>query len=754
MGSGRFVNGKLNFIVSATYVLNATEKTAWQNSLQRASDFLYGATGGQVQFGNVHVIDDNFGRFSAEVILFPQNGLSGGTQGLFGTPGHAMRYFEGDRGNATKLVHEMSHHVWNLGDEYSGPMELFQIDKTTALPDRRTIPVVVSLSPNALAGHQVLLLFGENWERQRIASNTAKQIVVDADFSAPPTTSTADYGNIQRTNFACGNPATTATNFCIMEDDTTPGVVSYCDPSNHDVTQNTDQQVRHGESCWDTIRSTAAFTSLSVPTTTPAAPASPVNFFDILKENRFVVAIDHSNSMTGDQLVYAKEGAKYWIDRCSLADDYLSVIGYNTNNDILLPITRVSAIPNIASVQNDIDALTASGNTNIRDALEEAVTQITSLPNRAVSQAVVLLTDGKHNRPSGSRLIEAAPNLVANGICAATIAIGEGSEVDAADLDDLADETRGIFSLVGLSNPIDIETALIEANEYLRGSVLASDSFDFVPAPIDKSTRQNVDRVYKRHKWPTLNDVLKGLNINPRNLNSVRAFAPYADLFKLRAVYVEKDCERVSFSINYNVDADLDLFLIDPSGQAVTINNSTVRKIGGRSHKIIVVRRAAVGNWKALTFARSLRPQGGTTSARLSVGAENRTLVITGGCARSMYKTSENARVFATARWDHPLTGLKVSAKVSSTSSGEIGVDLLDEDPLSEFSGRYVADFPHLKVGQYKGVISINAPMRNTKADMRHTALHSSSNRLSTRSSCPKFERQIPFYFQITKGRF
>ncbi len=752
MGNGRFVNGKLNFIVTANYILTAAEKTAWQTMLQRASDFLYNATNGQVQFGNVYMIDDNFGLLSAEAIMFQQNAETpGGTYGYFGKPGAAVKFYLNFRGSPPTFVHEMSHHIWNLGDEYSGPMERFRIDRTSAA-DLYTIPVVVSLVPNSLVNDQVNLLFGGHNYRKKVVSNTANRIVVEADYPALP--STLEFGDIQHMNVSCGMPSITGTNFCIMEDSNTANVLAYCDPSNHDTIQNTDQQVRHQMSCWDKIVATPDFTSLVIPPgTTPALPAAPVNFLDILKENRFVLAFDRSRSMNGSQLEYAKEGIRYWLDSCTLANDFLAIIAYNHSNNLLLPITQGSAIPSVATLQNDIDALTASGNTNIRDALNEGVTQITSIPNLAVNQSIVLLTDGQHNRPLGSRLIEAAPNLVEKGVRVATIAIGEGSDVDAAELDDLAYETGGIFALVGLSNPIDIETALIEANLYLRGSLLNSDSFDFIPSPVVGSTKSKVDRLYKRRKWPTLKDVLDTLQIEPASFTSVRSFAPYSDLFRITTVYVEKGCERLNFSINYPLNTDFDFFLIDPSGQPVPVNNSSVRKVGGRSHKIIAVRQPAVGKWKIILMAKSLQPGNSATTVNLSVGAENRTLVITGGCTRSVYRSNERVRVFATAKWNTGLTGLTVRAKIHSPSGDDAFVNLADGDLLSELSGRYVADIPHLKVGQYKGVISIAAPTRSMKADLRHEVFHSRSGRISVRSSAPRFERQLPFYFEIVKGR-
>lgn len=757
MGNGRFVNGKLNFVVSADFALSAAEKTACQTCVRDASDFLYNATGGQVQFGDVYLTDGNSGLVDAEVVFLQAGGLSGGSRGKYGTPNIWVKMTQADRGNSRILAHEMSHHVWNLGDEYAGPMDEFPIDKSSPSPNHRTIPITNGPAANTLVGHQAIIRFAVSGdERREIVSNTPTQIVVNVNnvFSDLPTNSTINIGYRQDTSLGCGRPAASGVTFCIMED-YSAGVTEFCQQNNHNALQQTDQHVLHNESCWETILARPGFGSLTVPTASPATPPAAVNFIDVLKENRFALVFDRSGSMSGDKLAYAKEGVKYWIDNCTIADDFLSVIAYKANNNILLPITQISAVPNMPTVEGDIEAITATGQTNIRDAIREGVTQITSLSNRAVSQAVIVLTDGKHNRPIGTRLTEALPDLIDNGVKAVTIAIGDGNGVDAADLDQLAFESGGIMKLVGLSNPIDVETALIEASLYLSGALADSNSFDFVPAPPSyKKAKPLVDKLYKRTKVPTFRDLVGALRIRNRQPGTTGAFRPYEELFKTVEVYVERGCERVNFSINYNLQADFDLFLIDPTGTPTDPNGNTVIKVGNRpSHRIMTVQKPRQGVWVAIIFARRLLGGGQTSTVNLSVGAENRRLVVTGGCSKSVYKTSAKVRVFARASWESGITDLKVRATIQSPLGNVLAVDLADGGPLSESAGDYTVQIPGLKVGQYKGVISLEAKSKNVRSDARHNLAHSNAASLSAQSSAPKFRRVVPFYFEIVKGR-
>jgi uncharacterized protein YegL len=750
MGNGRFVNGKLHFVVSAAYVLTQTLRADWKTSLQNASDFLFAATGGQLQFGDVYFVDEDYGRLIADVVLVDTGTVSHATRGHFGETGQTVIYDEGDIGDLRRLPHELSHHIWGLGEEYSAPMTSLPIDKTNASPDNFTIPIRGGPANNTLSGDLALLRFagGRDLSRSLISTNTPTQIVVVGAQPFPdlPTNCIEDVVWLQETSVSCGRPESTGADFCIME---SGEPTFFCDASTHNPNQGTEQEVEHHMSCWEKIIATPGFEHFTVSTTLPADQPTPVNFIDLGKESRFAVVIDRSSSMTGDKLVYAKHGVMYWVESCTLADDSLSIIAYNSANQVLLPLTQANAIP--SSLADDVDALTAAGTTNIRDALLEGVNQITSAPERAASQAVVLLTDGKHNRPIGTRLTEAVPRLLESGISAVAVGIGDGAQVDADDLDELADETQGLFQLVGVNDPTQIEQALIEANLFLQGTMLDTYPDEIVPAPPShRRARSLTDRLYRRREAPTLEELLAALGISSGRLGSALDFGPFGDLFRLRNVYVEEGCGRVNFSINYPLKADFRIFLIDPRNRAVRPDGVNVREAGGgETHRLIVVNNPLRGSWKVVLFARGL--PGHTPRARvtLSVGASNRKVVVVGGCDKSVYKRGEVPVVTASAKWVTGLTGLKVYVVVTSDTGETTRAVLRDGEPLSAEAGFYLARLRGLKEGKYRGVLHIVSSGKCLTADGLQMLKHSTGD-LSLRSPAPKFHRVLPLYFQVT----
>lgn len=751
MGNGRFVNGKLNFIVSADFTPSAAQVTTIRTCITSASDFLYHATGGQVQFGDVYMTDGNSGLVDAEIVFLQAGDLSGGSRGKFGTPNVWVKMCPSDHGNSRILVHELSHHLWNLGDEYAGPQYSIQIDKSSPAPDLRTIPISNGPPANSLVNQLVSVRFAPaNDVRRNVVSNTTTRIVVSSDYPDLPTNSVYDSAWLQDTTVGCGVPSTSGVSFCIMED-YSPGVTEFCHAANHNALQNTDQQLLHNESCWETILSLADFSSLTVPSGSPSAPPAPVNFVDILKENRYALVFDRSGSMAGDKLAYAKEGVKYWIDNCTIAADQLSLIAYKANNNILLPIVQAGSIPNLAALEGSVDAITATGQTNIRDAIREGVAQIVSVPNKAVTQAVIVLTDGKHNRPQGTSLTEALPDLLDNGVKAVTIAIGDAGGVDASDLDQIAFESGGIMQLVGLSNPIDIETALIEASLYLSGSLADSSTFDFVPPPpLVKKAKAELDPLYKRKKSPTFIDVMRALRIRDRDIASANVFRPYEDLFQTREVYIERGCQKVNFTINYDLRADFDLFLIDPAGAPVDANGTTVVKIAHRkSHKIFTVNKPRSGVWTVVVLARRILSGGQVSTVNLSVGAENRALTVVGGRSKPVYRTNENVKLFARASYETPLSGIVVRASIRSAGGASYSTDLNDGGSISITAGDYSAEISNLKAGMYKGVISIEGKAKTSRADALHRLGHSTVPALNAQSGSPKFRRVVPVSFQV-----
>ena len=126
MGLGRFKDGKFDLRVSFLGTLNNQEWFAWERAFKKASELLYNATEGQAQFGRIYVCDDAVGRSGTDYLVQQGSGTSTNS-GALGESGSLINTFRLDNSansNATHgvlmLVHELAHHVWDLGDERTG----------------------------------------------------------------------------------------------------------------------------------------------------------------------------------------------------------------------------------------------------------------------------------------------------------------------------------------------------------------------------------------------------------------------------------------------------------------------------------------------------------------------------------------------------------------------------------------------------------------------------------------------------------
>lgn len=746
MGNGTFEAGRLNFVVSANTALTAANRQTWQDLFTRTSDVFYRATGGQVSFGNIYMTDNDGALRAAEVRLFADNRLAGGTYGRYGDIGYSVTMPIGDIADARVFAHEFFHHLWNLCDEYTGPREYYNVDRTQASPDRRTI-VLQSPIPNPpQPGEEVILLFAGKFDRKPISSINATTIVVASDFPDLPSNCQDFLLRIQRTiGMFCGAPDTPGAHHCLMgQFRTTQTVEDFCDASNHTFAINTEQQLTHGHSCWETIVARPGFTTLNISPGVPTGQPPTINFVTLAKEARFVLAIDRSGSMQGEQLAFAKESAKYWKDLSTLAGDRLSIIAFNSGRNVVLPLTAMASLANPAQLNADIDALLAGGQTNIRDALNEAVTQITSAPGRAELQAVVLLTDGKHNTPTGSRLTEAISALRSNGIFVSVVAIGDSSSIDVDDLDQLSIETGGTRAITDPLDPSDMERALIEANQQLRGQILSISLEDFAPAPPGDKHKKPLDDVYKRSTKPKLASVLAALGVTGLQ-PTARQRTALASHLRTQTFTVEPGCAALTVSMAHGFDCDIEIFLVDPSGREIIKRPSN--NAGSETYEMLRLARPEPGTWRCHMVARRLSSR--PISATLIVGVESRKLQVTGGVRTLSAGGSKTIEVHAHARYERPLTNLKVTAELSRGPTVD-HITLHDGAMLTETCGDYTATFRNLKAGHYRGRIIVTGGKDSQWADLDHALNHSRAARFVTKSKAPAFHREIPFHFHVT----
>lgn len=105
------------------------------------------------------------------------------------------------------------------------------------------------------------------------------------------------------------------------------------------------------------------------------------------------VVIDHSGSMEGDKLLYAKKAAKFVVDKLT-SDDFLSIVMYDSKVDVVL---ASASLKDKAGIKNKIDAINDNSGTNLGGGLLEGYKQVKSTFKSGFVNRVLLMSDGLAN---------------------------------------------------------------------------------------------------------------------------------------------------------------------------------------------------------------------------------------------------------------------------------------------------------------------------------------------------------------------
>ena len=767
MGTGRFKDNKFDFTVVANFSMTAADWTAWERAIRKGSELFWNASEGQMSFGQVFVCDDSVGIDTAEMILHSSGDPSYATIGGYGQPGQALHLmpYVTTRGPLT-ILHEMGHHVWGLNEEYSQTPDSDTIDDTTAAPDNSTIPIVDSgRADNELAGKDALLKFGDLWERRTVTGNTATAVSVNPAYPELPTDS--DSTTVWYQSAAeCSEVANS--NYCIMENSRDAAgyfdgagtwipaanpVTEYCTPSNHDPDSDTAQEDAHGKSCWEVIVERDEFSALIAPD--PASGVEPADYEPLEwivldKQPRFTLVMDRSGSMsTGHKMADAQHGAVYWLEFCALGNDLLSIHWYDHAIEDIIPLTQVSTLGDLETQKNDINALTPRGSTNIRDGLYRGLDEIQSLPTRAAVQVALLLTDGIHNTPLGSSPSEVIPEFNEAGARIYALGVGDPAAVDMPTLDQLAEDTGGRSYAVGDDRPGEVEAAMVEINAEVRGGIITT-----VPSAFPDAKKSRADDYFAKHfdqlsekdrrRHPPLEEVLKALRLN--GLDGLKEEAKKSQSrIRLVPVRVEQGAQRVSFNLIYPQSTQVWLYLIDPDGNVYTGPRMN-HVISDAPHEFAVVRRPKAGLWHMLAVR--ARP-GGAFTLRAVAGIENKSIQVFGG-ATINHQVSGSVGVWATARFIHQLSGLRVTARIIDPRDQVHSLLLNDEQVHEPQSGSYQASFLPKTDGRHRGVLRVENLGKAVRANPLRLISHSTGT-VDLQVKPPRFVREIPFYFDVGK---
>ena len=155
-----------------------------------------------------------------------------------------------------------------------------------------------------------------------------------------------------------------------------------------------------------------------------------------------MLVMDRSGSMGGQKITDAKQAAIGFVNWMDLSTDQVGVASFASTVQGTLD-HKLSQ--NAISVNQAINDLDATGQTNIQEGLEIAKAEIIASGRHIAANApiIIILSDGKHNETSSGELLDTANRIKGEGI--RIISIGLGSNVDESQLKAIASSDHDYY---------------------------------------------------------------------------------------------------------------------------------------------------------------------------------------------------------------------------------------------------------------------------------------------------------------------
>jgi hypothetical protein len=500
----------LNLTIWVGYPVDAAEAQRIRDCMSGTNLVMWDATDGQLRLGTITLTASLAQKNSADIWLFPQTGRAGLSFFLNGSalendPFHITMFQNSMTPNV--MFHELGHYIFGLGDEYT---EGATVGNNCTVPGRRIGPCA-GMASASLNPTWCIMQANANATEFCVAGNHDPQIgnlaVMDlADYDPAIYTSWNDLDLTQpdvganswhAPDFVCikaydpvtGNYEATQQSHChyrvIVDNSTTPPT-----------------RTRVPLSCWETIQINRP--SLVAPAGNPVdnpPPAPPDITFvnNATLSDKVILIMDRSSSMgwsvadpygevcgngidddndnqtdeaecADAKLHYAKASARGFLDLYSSAG--INQVGLHSFSSWAQENRPLSVLQSLdcndpanagqplCLLKTAVDALTASGSTDIYEALQLAYN--TLLPV-AGNRAVFLLTDGCHNNPGNPA--DWIPLYTAANIPVYTITVG--ADVDDDLISDITSSTRGEHIPVNSAN--DLPAVYAEMAAYMKG---------------------------------------------------------------------------------------------------------------------------------------------------------------------------------------------------------------------------------------------------------------------------------------------
>jgi uncharacterized protein YegL len=189
-----------------------------------------------------------------------------------------------------------------------------------------------------------------------------------------------------------------------------------------------------------------------------------------------MLVIDRSGSMAGRMISDAKQAAVEFVNQMDLTVDQVGVASFATTGRGTLdhPLSR-----DASAVIQAINRLSAGGETDIKEGLEIAATEIISSGHHLATNApvIIILSDGHHNETSSGELLATAGRIKQAGI--RIISIGLGSYADERQLKAVASSSTDYYYAPDSADLADIyrsiaATARVAARDMVITDTLSS----------------------------------------------------------------------------------------------------------------------------------------------------------------------------------------------------------------------------------------------------------------------------------------
>jgi hypothetical protein len=351
----------------------------------------------------------------------------------------------------------------------------------------------------------------------------------------------------------------------------------------------------------------------------------------------------------------------------------------------------------------------------------------------------VLLTDGMHNSPHFSSAQQAVPKLRENGVRVYALGVGDATEVDIPTLDDIATGTGGRSYAVGTDQPNEIEAALVEINAEVRGGLIDSLPVDLPDTGTGVACKKLEGHLHPGGKRPPWKAVAELLALS-------RATTDGTSTCTTRACgrCGSRGEGRRPMLVHTVASGELRGLALParPRWRPGGHRGSRPRPRPQRRAARVLARRRP--------RTRLVDPDPGTPRpgpairCRVVARVENKRLH-TYATARASALLGETVPVEAGAFYRLPLTGLHVTARLTTPGGAQVAFTLTDVDGTGEDTGVYRGAFTATEIGRYHGAITIEGAAGAQMALGLTRLVHlEDEGPVDLTSDAPPFRRTIP----------